>query len=55
MSGEGFDVRIYCIRLDGSLEALMGADIGNFRGVVPNVGDTFAKLGLNDVYTFFSV
>jgi len=33
----------------------MGADIGCFPGAVPNVGDTFAKWGLNDVYTFFSV
>lgn len=55
MSGEGFDVRIYCIRPDGYLESLMGADIGYFHGAVPNVGDTFAKWGLNDVYTFFSV
>ncbi len=55
MGGEGFDVRIYCIHLDGAIEALMGADIDHFQGAVPNVGDTYAKWGLNDAYRFYSV
>lgn len=55
MSGEGFDVRIYCIHPDGAIEALMGADIDHFQGAVPNVGDTYAKWGLDEVYRFYGV
>lgn len=33
----------------------MGADVGYFHGAVLNVGDTFAKWGLDDVYRFYSV
>lgn len=55
MTGEGFDVRIYCIRSDGTLEPLMGADVGYFHGIVLNVGDTLARWGLDDVYSFYSV
>jgi len=55
MSGEGFDVRIYCLHSDGTIEALIGADTSHFQGAVPNVGDTYAKWGLDDVYRFYSV
>ncbi|NTA58402.1 hypothetical protein G6L32_07105 [Agrobacterium tumefaciens] len=55
MSGEGFDVRIYCLHSDGTIEAVIGADTDHFQGAVPNVGDTYAKWGLDDVYRFYSV
>lgn len=55
MTGEGFDVRIYCIHSDGTLEPLLGAGAGYFHGAVLNVGDTFAKLGADGAYCFYSV
>ncbi|WP_425963825.1 hypothetical protein [Rhizobium nepotum] len=55
MSGEGFDVRIYCVSSAGVVEPLMGADIDHFQGAVPNVGDTYAMWHLRDSYKFYSV
>lgn len=55
MSGEGFDVRIYCVSSDGVVEPLMGADINHFQGAVPNVGDTYAMWHLRDSYKFYNV
>ncbi|NEI20537.1 hypothetical protein GUK30_14075 [Rhizobium leguminosarum] len=55
MSNRGFGVRLFEMQPDGTLEPFLGVDEDYFAGAVPNVGDTFAKWGLNDVYTFFSV
>lgn len=55
MGTSGFGVRLFEITPDGSLEPILGVDEDYFGGTVPNVGDTYAKWGLNDVYTFFSV
>lgn len=55
MSGEGFDVRIYCIHPDGTVEALLGADPDHFQGTVPDVGDTYVMWHLHDAYQFYSV
>jgi len=55
MGNRGFGVRLFEIQSDGALEPLLGVDEDYFAGTVPNVGDTFAKWGLNDVYSFYSV
>lgn len=55
VSKEGLSVRIWVIESDGGLEPIMTADESHFCGSVPNVGDTYAKWGLEDVYRFYSV
>lgn len=55
MGTSGFGVRLFEVMSDGSLEPILGVDGDYFGGTVPNVGDTYAKWGLNDVYTFFAV
>jgi hypothetical protein len=55
MGDRGFGVRLFEIQKDGSLEPLLGVDEDHFAGAVPDVGDTYAKWGIDDQYTFFSV
>jgi hypothetical protein len=40
---------------DSELVPLLGVDEGHFCGVIPNVGDTYAKWGMHDIYRFYSV
>ena len=55
MAVRSFSVKLFEIDRKGRLEGLLDTDEDYFAGTIPDVGDTFAKWGLDDVYTFFSV
>lgn len=55
MGNRGCGVRLFEMQPDGNLEPILGVDEDYFAGTVPNVGDTLARWGLNDIYTFYSV
>jgi hypothetical protein len=54
VGNRGFGVRIFEME-DDDLVPLIGVDEDHFCGTVPNVGDTFAMWGMNDVYRFYNV